>query len=103
MNRAEFEIAVSEGKVLVDFYTGWCGPCKVLARNLKEAAPELDETGVKVLKIDVDEAGELASHFKISYVPHVMYFVNGAMKAKFMGVKDKDGLLEFIKENSSEE
>ena len=60
--KAEFDNILStfDGVVLADFFATWCGPCKMLSPILDELAEEVDPTKVKILKIDIDEAQELA-------------------------------------------
>ena len=60
-----------EGRVLVDFYATWCGPCKVVAKTLDQYAEEVSE--VKVVKINVDEESELASKYGIRSIPTLIY------------------------------
>ena len=72
---AEFEAAIKEGTVLVDFFATWCGPCKMLSPVLEEVANE--NPNINVLKIDVDEVGELAARYGIQSIPTLMLFKNG--------------------------
>ena len=76
----EFEAEVKEGTVLVDFFATWCGPCKMLSPVLEEVANE--NPNLKVLKIDVDEVGELAARFGIQAIPTLMLFKNGLQPAR---------------------
>jgi thioredoxin 1 len=99
MTTDDFTKEISTGKTLVDFYASWCGPCKLLAPRIKEAQEELTALNVKVLKVDIDDSDELSNKVRISVVPTVILYEDGEMKAKFVGVKDKDSLLKFVKEN----
>lgn len=99
MTQAEFNEQISGNNVLVDFYANWCGPCKMLAPHLRDAEEDLKALGVTVLKVNVDDSDALSSEYKVNFIPTVVFFVNGALKAKFTGVKDKEGLINFVKEN----
>jgi len=81
----EFEDAVRDGKALVDFWATWCGPCmmmgRIVADELEPAMPEL-----KVVKVNVDEAPELAAAFGIMSIPALFCYRNGAKVAEFVGV-----------------
>lgn len=72
-----------EGRVLVDFYATWCGPCKVVAKTLDQYAEEVSE--VKVVKINVDEESELASKYGIRSIPTLIYFEDGEIIKKQTG------------------
>ncbi|HOO23193.1 MAG TPA: thioredoxin [Clostridia bacterium] len=98
MTKAEFNEFLKDQNVLVDFYANWCGPCKLLSPHLREAEGDLNEMGVKVLKVNVDDSDELCSEYRINYIPTVILFVNGALKGRFTGVKNKDELIAFVKE-----
>ena len=66
MNINEFVELVKDGTTIVDFWAEWCGPCKMVTPVLEELA---EETGAKLLKINVDEEQELAEAFGISSIP----------------------------------
>ena len=93
-NAAEFDAAIKEGKVLVDFFATWCGPCKMLTPVLEEVANE--NPALSVLKIDVDEVGPLAAKFGIQAIPTLILFKDGQQVATRMGYQNKNQLLAFI-------
>lgn len=89
------EVLENEGKVLVDFYADWCGPCKMMSPVIDKIAEEVD--GVKVCKLNVDDAQEIAEQYGIMSIPTIMVFENGEVKEKFVGVTSKDELLSALK------
>ena len=91
---SEFDAAIKQGKVLVDFFATWCGPCKMLSPLLEEVAEENPD--LLVLKIDVDEVGELAARYGIQAIPTLMLFKNGERIETKMGYQNKNQLLAFI-------
>ena len=91
---AEFDAAIKEGTVLVDFFATWCGPCKMLSPVLEEIANE--NPNISVLKIDVDEVGELAARYGIQAIPTLMLFKDGQRVETRMGYQNKNQLLAFI-------
>ena len=91
---AEFDAAIKEGTVLVDFFATWCGPCKMLSPVLEEVADE--NPNLTVLKIDVDEVGELAARYGIQAIPTLMLFKNGERVETRMGYQNKNQLVAFI-------
>ena len=81
----EFDAAISQGKVLVDFWATWCGPCMMMGGVLeKELEPALPE--ITVVKVNVDEAPELAAKFGVMSIPTLICFDGGAKKREFVGV-----------------
>ena len=74
INTSEFDKAIENGVVVVDFFATWCGPCKMLAPVFDEASQEVDATFVKV---DIDQSLEIAQRFNITTVPTMMIFKNG--------------------------
>ncbi|MCI8597169.1 MAG: thioredoxin [Lachnospiraceae bacterium] len=85
------EIIQSSTPVLVDFYADWCGPCKMLSPVISQIAEE-HEDGLKVVKVNVDEAQDLAIKFQIRSIPTLMYFQEGKVKGTSLGLLDKESL-----------
>ena len=87
--QAEFDAAVATGNVLVDFWATWCGPCLMMgekiAAELEPAMPDLT-----IVKVNVDEAPEIAAGFGIMSIPALFCYKNGAKVAEFVGVTDCD-------------
>ena len=92
-DRDEFNEAIKEGTVLVDFFATWCGPCKMLSPVLEELS---EENGVTIIKVDVDEASTLAAMYGIQAVPTLMLFKDGQRVDTRMGYQNKNQLLAFI-------
>ena len=93
-NAQEFDSEIKQGTVLVDFFATWCGPCKMLSPVLEEVAEENPD--LLVLKIDVDEVGELAARYGIQAIPTLMLFKDGQRLETRMGYQNKNQLLAFI-------
>ncbi len=91
---AEFDSLIKEGKVLVDFYATWCGPCQMLAPIVEKLAEE--EKDVTFLKIDVDEAPRLAARYEVYSIPTILLFEDGELKQKQIGFLPEPRLRSFI-------
>ena len=89
----EFDTIIKEGKVLVDFFANWCGPCKMLAPVLEEVSEQVDS---KIVKVDVDELQELARRYGIFSIPTLLLFENGQLVRKQSGYLNADDLIDFI-------
>ncbi len=88
----EFEKEVLEEKdkiVLVDFWAVWCAPCHMLAPVLK-ALEERYQDKVKIVKVNVDVARDLAQKYGIMSIPTVYLFKDGAEVKQFIGVQPLD-------------
>jgi thioredoxin 1 len=83
-----FDEAIADGRVLVDFWAAWCRPCHMLKPIIEELAQEY-EGRVKVAKVDIDNEKELAKRFKILSIPTVVLFKDGVEVNRMHGVKDK--------------
>lgn len=86
------EILASAPVVLVDFWATWCGPCRMLAPTVEEVAAEVEGKAV-VAKCNVDEAREIAMQYRIMSIPTLIYFKNGEVADKTVGVVSKDDIL----------
>ena len=83
-----FDEKISAGKVLVDFWADWCGPCKMVAPVIEELSVKY-EGSVTVAKVDVDREGSLANRYGVQGIPTVIMFKNGAEVQRFVGVQPK--------------
>lgn len=86
------EVMQSDLPVLVDFWADWCGPCRMMAPVLDEAAAEL-EGKLKVVKVNVDEETSLAEQYEIMSIPTLMVFKGGEAVDMLMGFMPKRDLL----------
>ena len=85
--REELNEAIATGEVLVDFWATWCGPCQMMGQKIEgELVPQMP--GLKVAKVNVDEAQELAAAFNITAIPAIFCYKNGKHVAEFVGVTD---------------
>lgn len=74
-NAAQFKSAIKSGKVIVDFYADWCGPCKMQAPVLDEFSKKIPSANV--LKVNVDTNSDLAEEYGIMSIPTMVVFTEG--------------------------
>ena len=92
---AEFNNETAKGKVLVDFFATWCGPCKMLSPILEKVASEHED--LTVLKVDVDEVGDVASKYGIRSIPTLILFEDGKAVDMKLGYMPEESVLRFAK------
>lgn len=94
----ESDVLQSEKAVLLDFWAEWCGPCKMIAPLLDEAASEYEDK-LAVVKLNVDENPNTAQKFGIRSIPTLMLFKDGTVQAQKLGAMSKSQLNEFLDSN----
>jgi len=95
LNDAEFNINIADGVTLVDFWAPWCGPCRMQTPILEELAASVDGRA-KIAKVNVDEAGGVASGFGIQAIPTLMLFKDGKEVRRFIGVQSRETLTDAV-------
>ncbi len=95
VDEKQFENEIKNGRVLVDFYATWCGPCKMLGLVMEK----LDkEELIPILKIDTDEENTLASKYNIFSIPTVIIFENGKELKRNVGYLSYEELKKWVSE-----
>ena len=89
------EVLNYKGKVLVDFWAEWCGPCMMLGPIIEEVSEEVDD--VKFCKVNCDVARDVALQFGIMTIPNLIVFENGEQVNQSIGYIEKEDVLELIK------
>jgi len=97
ISQSEFDQKVikGDGKILVDFFASWCGPCQVMSPILDEIVEE--EKDAKIYKVDVEKNPDLSNQYQILSIPTMLVFEDGKIVKQFMGVVSKEEILEILK------
>ena len=91
----EEEVLNSDKTVLIDFYADWCGPCKMFSPIVESVAEENED--IKVVKIDVDNAQDLAIKYQVMSIPTIVVIKNGQEVNRNVGVVSKSQIVEMVK------
>lgn len=92
------EVLESDLPVLVDFWAPWCGPCKMIAPFIDDAAKEYAKK-IKVCKVNIDENQKIATHYGVMSIPTLMFFKHGKIHGQVVGALSKVDLKKKIDSN----
>lgn len=90
----EQEVLQAKGAVLVDFWATWCGPCQMVGPIVEQLAEEQSE--VKIVKVDVDQAQEIAGRYGVLSIPTFVLFKDGKEVRREVGALPKAALRKLI-------
>jgi thioredoxin 1 len=96
MNLEKFTEDLGNDLVMVDFYADWCGPCRTLGPIIERISEEKE---VKLLKINVDESGDIAPSFGVKGIPTVIFFKTGQEVDRVVGIKQATTYNEIIEKH----
>ncbi len=91
----ETEVIQSDKPVFVDFWAEWCGPCRMVSPVVEELAEEYDGK-VKFVKVNVDQANELASKYNVFSIPTLALFNKGELVSQQVGAASKESYKNMI-------
>lgn len=93
-NEKDFEKIIANGKVVVDFYATWCGPCRMLSPVLESIANQKEE--LVIAKLDVDQVSQVASRYSIASIPTLLFFKDGTLVHEQVGFLPEKQLMHTI-------
>lgn len=98
LNNENFDEIKKNGIVVVDFYANWCGPCKMLSPIIEKLATSIDKA--EFIKVDVDKHEEIACNYGIMNIPTLIFFKDGNMVNKHIGMISEEKIKELINDIS---
>ncbi|MFA5080770.1 MAG: thioredoxin [Candidatus Paceibacterota bacterium] len=102
INDQEFKTIVekSEKPIVIDFFTNWCPPCKMLSPVIEKLAEEYKDK-IEFIKMDLDQCPNTGNAFAVDRIPTVIFLSNGKPKSSFVGFKDEAEIKLWLENNLS--
>jgi len=94
INSQNFNEIKNGGTVLLDFYADWCAPCRMIAPIIAEIANERED--IRVGKINMDEAADLAREFNVYSIPTLVVLKDGKEVKRATGTRPKSDILSLL-------
>lgn len=92
---ADFKDTIATGITLVDFWATWCGPCRMLTPVLEKISGQMGDK-VSIVKVNVDEAQDLAADFGVQSIPTMILFKDGEQIDKKVGMQTEQNIISWI-------
>lgn len=98
LTTSNFKEKIKRGNWVVDFWAAWCGPCKILGPIFDETARE-NKGKINFGKVDVDAESEIAQEYDVMSIPTIIFFKNGEVVDRTVGVLEKEEIIEKAEES----
>jgi thioredoxin 1 len=96
LTQENYSETIKSGKVIIDCWAPWCGPCKMFSPIFEETANEVE--GVTFVKLNTEDAPELAGELGIRSIPTLIFFNDGEEVGRLSGAMQKEDFKAKIKE-----
>lgn len=91
LNSVNFEASIQEGVVIVDFWAPWCGPCRMQTPVLEKLSEKVSDE-IKITKVNIDAAQDIATKYGIQSIPTIIIFKDGVQVQKMVGLQNENSL-----------